>query len=127
MSTTKIAIAQNPKLALAGWIVTGLSCVPLVMSGAMLQTEAFAREQVEHLGMPGNSPAIVTVLLAVSLMIYLVPKTSVLGAIMLTGYLGGAIFSHFRVGDSVAMNVIVAVLVWAGLYLRLPKLRELLF
>jgi len=121
--TTKQSF-QNPKLTLTGWIVTGLSCIPLVMSGAMLQTEAFAREQITHLGMPENSPVIVTFLLLVSLLLFLLPKTSVLGAIMLTGYLGGAIFSHFRVGDSVAVNVIVAVLVWAGLYLRDPKLRE---
>ena len=61
--------------------------------------------------------------------VYLIPRTSVLGAILLTGYLGGATATHVRIGDPVSMfiiPVILGVLVWGGLYLRDPRLRALI-
>ena len=57
--------------------------------------------------------------------LYLIPQTSVLGAILLTGYLGGATATHVRVGDLFIAPVITGVLVWAGLYLRDPRLHAL--
>ena len=61
--------------------------------------------------------------------IYLIPRTSVLGAILLTGYLVGAPATHVRVGDPLSMfiiPVILGVMVWGGLYLRDPRLRALI-
>ena len=61
--------------------------------------------------------------------VYLIPRTSVLGAILLTGYLGGATATHVRVGDPLSMfiiPVILGVLVWGGLFLRDPRLRALI-
>jgi DoxX-like family len=61
--------------------------------------------------------------------LYLIPRTSVLGAILLTGYLGGAVATHVRVGDgwfSVLFPVVFGALVWGGLWLRDNRLRELL-
>ncbi len=61
--------------------------------------------------------------------LYVVPRTSVLGAILLTGYLGGAVATHVRVGDPLFTHVLfpvyVGVLLWAGLYLRDDRLRAL--
>lgn len=61
--------------------------------------------------------------------IYLVPRTSLLGAILLTGYLGGAIASHVRIGDPLFSHVLfptyVAALIWGGLYLRDARVRAL--
>jgi hypothetical protein len=57
--------------------------------------------------------------------LYLIPRTSYLGAILLTGYLGGATASTLRVGDSWLMAVALGVLVWGGLFLRDPRLRAL--
>jgi len=54
------------------------------------------------------------------------PVTSVLGAILLTGYLGGAICTHLRVGDPVVLHIVLGVLVWLGVYLREERLRRLL-
>ena len=62
-------------------------------------------------------------------LVYLVPRTSILGAILLTGYLGGATATHVRVGDPLSMfiiPVILGVMVWGGLYLRDPRLRALI-
>jgi hypothetical protein len=58
--------------------------------------------------------------------IYLVPQTSVLGAILLTGYIGGTIVTHWRVGDPFYVQIAIGILVWLGLYLREPRLKALI-
>ena len=58
--------------------------------------------------------------------IYAIPQTAVLGAILLTGYMGGAIATHVRVGEGVIPHIIIGVLVWLGLFLREPRLRAIL-
>lgn len=59
-------------------------------------------------------------------LIYLYPRTAVLGAILVTGYLGGAVATHVRIGDAFWMPVLLGVLVWGGLFLRDLRLRALL-
>jgi hypothetical protein len=66
-----------------------------------------------------------TTVLACTLL-YAIPQTSVLGAILLTGYLGGATATHVRVGDNFAGPIIFGVLVWLGLFLRDSRLRALI-
>jgi hypothetical protein len=61
----------------------------------------------------------------VCVLLYAIPRTAVLGAILLTGYLGGAVATHVRVGEPWFLPVIFGVLVWLGIYLREPRLREL--
>ena len=58
--------------------------------------------------------------------IYLIPRTAVLGAILLTGYLGGATATHVRIGEPWFMPVLLGVVVWLGIYLRDPRLRALI-
>jgi hypothetical protein len=87
--------------------------------------EAFAR-----LGWsPSLAPVLGTVLL-VSTALYVIPITSILGAILLTGYLGGAVATHLRVGDPLLSHVLfptyLGVLLWGGLYLRDDRLRALI-
>lgn len=57
--------------------------------------------------------------------LYLIPRTAIVGAILLTAYLGGATATHVRIGDPFFIPVIVGVLLWLGLYLREPRLRAL--
>jgi hypothetical protein len=85
--------------------------------------EGFAR-----LGFPVNlSLAIGTILLACTIL-YAIPRTSILGAVLLTGYLGGAVASQLRVGEPllgyVLFPVYFGILLWTGLYLREDRLRE---
>jgi hypothetical protein len=85
--------------------------------------EAFAR-----LGFPMNiSLAIGTILLACTIL-YAIPRTSILGAVLLTGYLGGAVASQLRIGEPLFSHVLFPVyfgiLLWIGLYLREDRLRE---
>lgn len=74
-------------------------------------------------------PAVGTILL-ISLAIYIIPRTSILGAVLLTGYLGGAIASHIRVSNPLFTHTLfpiyIAVFVWLGLYLRDARLRNTL-
>jgi hypothetical protein len=80
------------------------------------------------LGYPDVMFGLGLVLLA-CIVLYVIPKTSVLGAILLTGYLGGAVASHVRVGEGlfpVFFPVMVGVLIWLGLYLRDVRLRLLI-
>jgi hypothetical protein len=95
----------------------------------VLQLQPAVQATVE-LGYPAHLVAVIGVIQLVCLVLYLVPPTSVLGAVLLTGYLGGAIATHVRLGSPLASHTLfpiyVALLVWGGLYLREPRLRALL-
>jgi DoxX-like family len=88
-----------------------------------------AVEGTTALGYPADRVFPIGVIELVCLVLYLIPRTSVLGAVLLTGYLGGAIATHVRVGSPLLSHTLfpiyVAVLIWGGLYLREPRLREL--
>jgi len=60
------------------------------------------------------------------LAIYLIPRTAVLGAILLTGYLGGAILTHVRVGDQFVTHILLGASLWGSLYLRDPRVQALI-
>jgi hypothetical protein len=85
-------------------------------------TEAF-----EHLGYPISTAVPLAITVVVIIAVYAFPRTAGLGAILLTGYLGGAVASHVRVGDTVFEIIfpgIIATLAWGGLVLRDPLLFE---
>ena len=83
-----------------------------------------------QLGYAPNAAPVIGILELLCLAIYLVPSTAVLGAVLLTGYLGGAIASHVRVGNPLFSHELfptyIAALLWGGLYLREARLRALL-
>lgn len=86
-------------------------------------------EATVKLGYPASVIVPLGVVLLVCTVLYLIPPTSVLGAILLTGYLGGAVATHVRVGDTlftILFPVIFGVLLWGGLYLRDKKLQTLI-
>ena len=84
-------------------------------------TEGFA-----HFGLPEKLMLGLGILEIACTVLYVIPRTAVLGAILLTGYLGGAIVTNLRAGEPVFMPIIVGVLVWGGLFLRDPRLRALI-
>jgi hypothetical protein len=89
-----------------------------------------AIEGTVGLGYPAGSVFGIGLLLLVCTVVYIVPRTSIVGAVLLTGYLGGAVASQVRVGNPLFTHtlfpVYFAALVWGGLYLRNPRLRALL-
>jgi hypothetical protein len=93
--------------------------------GKLLQAEPVMRGAAE-LGWPAGAMLPLGVLLLVGAGLYAVPRTAVLGAIYLTGFLGGAVATHYRIGSPLATHVLFGVYVgavmWAGLLLRRPAL-----
>jgi hypothetical protein len=114
-------------LFITGWILTVLPGAMLLFSAAMkFSGSRELTEGMEKFGYaPGLGPKLGVVELVCTLL-YLVPQTSVLGAILLTGYLGGATATHVRIGDPFFMPIVIGVVIWAGLFLRDSRLRALL-
>jgi hypothetical protein len=117
----------------AGRILSGLAIAFFLMDGVMkLMAPAPVIEATTTLGWPADSKTLVllAVLLLGSTLLYAIPKTALLGAILLTGYLGGAVASHVRIGSPLfshdLFGVYLGVVVWAGLWLRDARLRALL-
>jgi hypothetical protein len=111
----------------AGRIMSGVVALMLLFSGVMkLAKPAAVVEEFVRLGYPDRLALGIGVLEIACTVLYVIPRTSVLGAVLLTGYLGGATTTHLRIGDAFFIPVILGVLVWGGLYLREPRLRALL-
>lgn len=114
-------------MVLAGRIISGFAALFLLMDG-VLRTAQFTPyvEGLVQFGYPGHLATPIGIGLTVATLLYILPRTAVLGAILLTAYLGGASASHVRVEDAFfATSIVFGVLVWAGLYLREPRLRAL--
>jgi hypothetical protein len=126
MSSETLSTPTNSKLVWAGRIVSALPVLMLVMSAVMKLTQA--EGAVKGFAAFGYDPKVLVPLGVVELVcviLYVIPQTAVLGAILLTGYLGGATATHLRVGDPFIAPVIAGVIVWLGIYLRDPRLRAL--
>lgn len=102
-----------------------LPVLMLVMSGVMKVAQTAEVVKGFSTWPAGSALAIGIVELACTA-VYLVPRTAVLGAILLTGYLGGATAVSVQLGASFALPLVFGVLVWGGLYLRDPRLRALI-
>lgn len=115
----------------AGLIMSGIVVLFLLLDaiGKLLKPRAVVEGTVQ-LGYPESSIVGIGIVLLVCTIAYAVPRTSVFGAVLLTGYLGGAVASNLRVSHPlftyILFPVYVGVLLWGGLYLREPRLRALL-
>lgn len=122
-------VISNPQLW-AGRIVSGFAVLFFLMDGVMklMKPAAVVKATVE-LGYPESDIIGIGVALLVCTLLYVFPRTSILGAILLTGYLGGAMASQIRVGAkwfNVLFAAVFACLVWGGLWLRDVRVRSLL-
>jgi uncharacterized membrane protein len=110
-----------------GRTLTALAALPFVFSSAMkFVGGAQVMQGFDHLGWPAHIMIPLGILEATCVLLYLIPQVSVLGAIILTGYLGGAIATHVRIGEPVGLHIVIGILIWLGLFLREPRLGELL-
>ena len=110
-----------------GWVLTVLPSLMLVMSGSMklLKSDEFLKG-FEHLGYPEHLALILGVVELTCTLLYLIPRTAVLGAILLTGYLGGAVATHARLLETQFIApVILGMVIWGGLYLRDARIQAL--
>jgi len=121
-------VDRQGKVAKLVWLGRILSGVLLLLftASALAKLAALADPRLATVGIPERLLVPLGILELACVVAYLVPATSVLGAVLFTGYLGGAIFTHLRVGQGFALQVVLGILVWAALYLREPRLRQVL-
>jgi hypothetical protein len=114
----------------AGYILTGLPALFLLFDGVMkLVKPAAVVEATVKLGYPESSIFGIGIALLVSTVLYIIPRTSVLGAILLTGYLGGAVATHVRVEQpvfNIVFPVFFGAMLWGGLWFRDARLQALI-
>lgn len=119
----------NPKgLTIVGWVLTALLGLLLTFSTTMkfLRPPEMIEQFEGVLGYPARLAAPIGFVELACVVLFLVPRTAVLGAVLLTGYLGGAVATHVRVGDPFIVPVIVGVVVWLAIFCREPRVRALL-
>ena len=120
----------SKKMIWTGRIISVLPALFLLMDGIMkLFKPVFVVEATVKLGYPESTIIGMGIVLLACTALYLIPRTAILGAILLTGYLGGAVATHVRVGESlfsILFPVIFGVLLWGGLWLRDKQLRALI-
>jgi hypothetical protein len=115
------------KMLWAGRIMSTVPILMLFLSGVMkLMKPASVIEGFVRLGYPESLALGIGIVELACTVVYAIPRTSVLGAILLTGYLGGATATHVRIGEPFYMPIILGMLVWGGLFLRDERLRALL-
>ena len=120
-------MAASTKIVWVGRVISVLASLVFLLSAFLkLKDGREVMEGFAHLGLPESMLMPLTILEISCVVIYLIPATSVLGAILLTGYVGGTICTHWRVGDPFYFQIVLGVLVWLGLYLRENRLKGLI-
>lgn len=128
MHTTTHAGPLSQGMMWVGRVITALVALFLIFDSAvkLLKTPQAVQGTVQ-LGYPEGTIVPIGITLLVSLVLYLIPRTSIPGAILLAGYLGGATSSMVRVSSPwILFPVFIGMLAWAGIYFRDPQLRALI-
>lgn len=128
--TTATATAPTPvtwKLW-TGRVLSALPVLAMLMSSMMKLSHSpkFIEMWVGHFGYPESAATGVGLVELACAAVYVFPRTRTLGAILVTGYLGGAIATHVRVGEVFLIPLVLGICAWAGLFLRDERLGELL-
>jgi DoxX-like protein len=124
-------VVVSKKQLWTGRIISGIVCLLLLAdaAGKIMQAKA-VMEGTMQAGFQASAVVPIGIILLVCIIVYAIPQTAVLGAILLTGYLGGAVVTNFRLGMPLPtytlVPVYVGILVWGALYLRDRRLRVLI-
>jgi uncharacterized membrane protein YphA (DoxX/SURF4 family) len=112
---------------IAGWVLSGLLALFLIGVSAVGKFTDFPQkeEMFAKLGFTADTVKAIGIVEIVVTLLFLIPRTAFLGAILLTGYLGGAICTHVRIGDPFYFPIVLGVLVWVALALRQPVIWSL--
>ena len=120
-------MAASGRAVKTGWAISILVSLMFVFSASMkLMGGPELAKGMEHLELAKIPITPLSILELTCVAVYLISPTSVLGAILLTGYLGGAILTHWRVGDMFVVHIVLGMLIWLGIYLREDRLRSLI-
>jgi len=120
-------MATSGKIVWVGRVISILVSLLFLLSAFLkIKGGPELAKGIAHLGLPDSMILPLSILEIFCVVIYLIPATSVLGGILLAGYIGGAICTHWRVGDPFVVQIVVGLLVWLGLYLREDRLKALI-
>ena len=128
MATTN---TSSKKMKITGWALSILAILLLLVDGfaKLIKPEPVIQATLQ-LGYPESTITTIGVLAIICAIIYAIPRSAFLGAILLTGFLGGAIATHFRINNPVFSHTLfpayILLFIWLGLYLRSASLRKLL-
>lgn len=128
METTNKTASK--KMLWTGRILSGVAIVFLLFDSItkILKVDAVVKASAQF-GYPVSLLTAIGIILLVCLVVYVIPRTSILGALLLTGYLGGAVEANLRIGTPLFSNALFpiyfAVVVWGGLFLREKRVREI--
>lgn len=127
MSSDLQTATSSKTMVWVGRILSTLPVLMLVMSAVMKLTKhPEVLKGFDKMGWPEYVLVPLGIVELVSTVLYVIPQTAVLGAILLTGYLGGAIATHVRIGEPFIMQAIFGVVIWLGLFLRDARVRALI-
>ncbi len=119
--------ATSSVLMWTGRVLSVLVSLAMLMSAIMKFVKpAGFLDELAKLGWDETVITNIGIVEILCVVLYLIPQTAILGAILLTGYLGGAIATHVRIHDGFIPPVVLGVIVWAGLWCQCPRLRALL-
>lgn len=112
---------------ITGWILTGLVGLFLIGASGVPKFLDWPGKDamLGHMGIASTLMPVIGVIEIAVALIYLIPRTTFLGAILITGYLGGAVMTHLRVGDPWWFPIVIGVLAWSGVALRRPEIVRL--
>jgi uncharacterized membrane protein YphA (DoxX/SURF4 family) len=126
MQSGRQAAGVSKKMLWAGRIISALPVLLLLFAGSMkLMKPPAVVEGFSHYGYPEQLIMAIGIVELTCAVLYAVPRTAVLGAILMTAFMGGATATHVRMGEPFIMPVLVGVFVWLGLFLRDERLRTL--
>lgn len=129
-----LALPANPRaMTIAGYVLSGLVVLFLILDSVIkLVPIAAVMETMAALGYPPsqNIARGLGILTLICVALYVTPRTAPLGAVLLTGYLGGAMATHLRIGSPIFSHLLFGVylglMIWGGLWLRDPRVRSLI-
>lgn len=120
-------MCASGKIVWVGRVISALVSFLFAMSAIMkFRGGPEVTQGMAHLGLPESLIMPLAILEISCVVLYAIPATAVLGAILLTGYIGGAILTHLRVGDPFFVQIAIGILIWLGLYLREDRLKALI-
>jgi hypothetical protein len=129
MKLESASTAGSRLLLILGWVI---SAIPILMMGAggtvmLISSPGTVAKQLTDYGYPTHLATTILALEIGCAVIYAIPPTAVLGAILMTGYLGGAVATHVHAGETPhwVAPIVMGVLAWLGLFLRDKRLRAL--
>lgn len=123
---------ENSKgMMITGWILSILAILFLLFDGiAKLMKPDVVVQATKELGYPGNTITPIGIIIVISVIAYAIPRFSVIGAILVTGCLGGAVATHMRLHNPLFTHILfpvyLGIFVWGGLYLRNASFRKLI-